>query len=165
MRVGAIANPRKEVTVKGTEEEVSNWLYKIPIYMDSQIKSGYIQEKLDENIGRIEIGKTEFLSVGVRIVVDVNYKTEETTEICVEIQRKVGSFDQSYEINYANEHLNNTIQAIKYISKNKEYNPERKLDSIPNSSINSSIDKSNEESSAWIVVILIIGIAVYILSR
>ena len=163
MRVGAIPNPRKDITVKGTEEEVSNWLYKIPIYMDSHIKSGYIEQKLDEHIGRIEIGKTEFLSLGVNIIIDVNYKTEEATELCIEVQRTVGSFDRSSEITYANEHLNNTIEAIKYISKNKEYNPQRKI----GSSSNSSIDNSNEDSSVagWLVVILISGLVLYILSR
>lgn len=163
MRRSAIPNPRREITVKGTEEEVNKWLYKIPIYMDTHIKSGYIEEKLDEHIGRLEIGKTEFISLGVRIVIDVNYKTEDTTELCVEIQRKIGSFDQTYEVNYANDHLNNTIQAIKYISKTKEYNPERKI----NSTTDSSIDKSNEESSlaGWLVVILISGLTIYILTR
>ena len=160
MRVGAIPNPRKEITVKGTEEEVSNWLYKIPIYMHTHIKSGYIQQKLDEQIGRIEIGKTEFLSLGVNIIIDVNYKSEEATELCIEVQRTVGSFDRSAEISYANDHLNNTVQAIKYISKNKEYNPERKINSVSNS----SIDKSNEDSSlvSGLVVFSILVILVFV---
>lgn len=143
MRVGAIPNPRREITVKGTEEEISKWLYKIPIYMDTHIKSGYIQQKLDEQIGRIEIGKTEFLSLGVNIVIDVNYMSEEASELCIEVQRTIGSFDRSAEISYANDHLNNTVQAIKYISKNKEYNPEKKINSFSDN----SIDKSNEDSS------------------
>lgn len=152
MRVGVIPNPRKEITVKGTEEEVGKWLYKIPLYMDSHIKGGYREEKLDEQIGRIIIGKSEFLSLGVRIVIDVNYKTEESTEICIEIQRVMGSFDNSAEIQYANEHLNNTIEAVKYISKNKEYNPERK---------NIETAEENVNYAGWIVLIVIVGSLIY----
>ena len=151
MRVGAIPNPKKTIIVKGGQEEVAKWLYKVCPYLNDNIKSGYIQEKLDENIGRLEIGKTEFLSLGARIVVDTNYKDDESTEVTVEIQRKVGAFDQSYEITYANEHLSNTVQAVQYVAQNKEYNPPKLEIS------NTEVTEKKKKSNPFVLFLAVIG--------
>jgi hypothetical protein len=118
---GAIPNPTKTITLKGNEDEVNRLLRKVCPYLNENIKSGYYEIKLDETLGKLEIGKTEFLSLGARIIIETNYKTEDSTEINFEIQRQVGAFDQTYEISYANEHLSNAVEAIKYLSKNPNY--------------------------------------------
>jgi hypothetical protein len=151
MRVGAIPNPKKTIVVKGTQEEVSKWLYKICPYLNEHIKSGYIQENLDENIGRLEIGKYEFLSLGACIVIDTNYKDDQSTEVNVEIQRKVGAFDQSYEITYANEHLSNTVKAIQFVSKNYDYNP------IIETPDNLTTSETKKKSNPLVLILAVIG--------
>ena len=65
--INAIPNPKRVVTIKGSEEEVNKWLYKICPYINDHIKSGYYQIKLDQTLGRLEIGKSEFLSLGCNI--------------------------------------------------------------------------------------------------
>ena len=55
------------------------------------------------------MSKTEALSLGVIIVVNLNYKEEKITEVNIEVQRKLGSFNKGAEVTYANVHINNRL--------------------------------------------------------
>ena len=61
---GAIPNLTKTITLKGNEDEANKLLRKVCPYLNENIKSGYYVIKLDENLGKLEIGKSEFLSLG-----------------------------------------------------------------------------------------------------
>lgn len=118
VRISSIPNPKKVFTVQKNVDFIKSLFPKITPYLNMSIKSGHIQHRLDNTIGELEIHKTEFLSLGVKILINANYKEAELTEISIEIQRQVGTFDQSHEVSQANTHLTNIVKAISYLIDN-----------------------------------------------
>ena len=55
---------------------------------------------------------SEFLSLGVFIDINLNEVSPTKTEINIEVRRKLGAFDTWVEVQNANEHIQNLINAI-----------------------------------------------------
>ena len=49
----------------------------------------------------------EFLSLGVYIDISVSSISDTKCKIEIEVSRKIGAFDQSYEVSKANDHIAN----------------------------------------------------------
>ena len=69
----------------------------------------YKFSKANEIFNQYTFESSEFLSLGVYVDINLNKITEDKTEITVEIRRKIGTFNQSYEITNANEHIEKTF--------------------------------------------------------
>ena len=76
---------------------------------------------------------TEFLSLGVYIDVNFSATSDTKTEITIEVRRKIGAFDKTYEVSQANEHIQNIITSISNgINLTEEQKQQIKLKNAPN---------------------------------
>ena len=104
MAVLAIPNPTRSFIVDFKLEEVKGKLRHLHI-----ISSKYTIERDNDIINHIVIGVREFLSLGVYIDIHLERHSEHSTNIKIEVRRKVGSFNESHEITYANQHIESVI--------------------------------------------------------
>ncbi|GEC78152.1 hypothetical protein [Flavobacterium aquatile] len=100
MAVFAIPNPKKTTQVDFPIDRV-----KFSVLNINLENNKYKFTKANEIFNQYTYEATEFLSLGVFIDINLNKISEEKTEITVEIRRKLGTFDQSFEVTKANEHL------------------------------------------------------------
>lgn len=122
-----IANPHKTLTLQFDLSTSKAILPKLSPYLSENIESDYHQTHFDELIGELHISKTEALSLGVVIVVNLSYKEEKITEVNIEVQRKLGSFNNGAEVTYANVHINNIVKAISALLQNPNWEPSGEL--------------------------------------
>lgn len=118
--ITSIPNPKKEIQVNFSNEQVQNVLSKLPQFMQHQKFGGYTFESYDPIIGELVMTKTEFLSLGVRIIIGAHEVEPGKTKLNMEVQRQIGSFDQSFEVTKANEHLNSATKAISQFLQNPQ---------------------------------------------
>lgn len=109
-----IPNPRKKVTVDFTVPEIKSALVKIPTYFNNK----YTLDKINDLLNQFTFGALEFLSSGVFADINLNYITETKTEIIVEVRRKIGAFDQWFEVQKANQHIDNLFNGISVLLTN-----------------------------------------------
>jgi hypothetical protein len=80
----------------------------------------YIQHQYDGVIGQLELVKTEFLSLGVSIMVNSNAISDNQSKINIEVRRQVGAFDQSYEVSEARRHLDKVVSGLSTLLQTPE---------------------------------------------
>ena len=155
-----IANPVKSLILKYSIEELHRIMPLLANYLAENIAVGYKHESFDSVINEVQISKSEDLSVGVLIVVNLNYKEENITEVTIEVQRKIGSFNRGIEVTNANIHLNNLVKALSYLIQNPDWKPTGKL-------YGEALIKENQQKmlnkSLWIVVAVFIIVGVIII--
>lgn len=115
-----IANPKKEICVNFSQDEVKEMLKKLSSYLVSNGQN-YKPHAYDEFLGQLKLHVYEFLSLGSYVVINVNYVDEKSTKISIEIQRAMGAFDEWHEVSKANRHLENVIKAISYLLQNPNH--------------------------------------------
>ena len=118
--IGAIPNPTRELTVQFSNEQVQTAMSNLSKYLIGSGVGNYIQHQYDGVIGQLELVKTEFLSLGVSIMVTANAVAENQTKLHVEVRRQVGSFDQSYEVTQAKSHLDKVVSGLSTLLQNPE---------------------------------------------
>jgi hypothetical protein len=110
---GMIPNPKKEITVDLPIEIVKKILNrKTFLNLLEPIKNGYIFTGYDEFLNQYTLSKTEFLSLGVNIDITLESVSNDKTKITIEVKRALGSFDNSMEVQLAQEHIQNILKAI-----------------------------------------------------
>lgn len=122
-----IANPHKTLTLQYDLSTLKTVLPKLGAYLSENIEVGYIQSQYDDVIGEVHISKTEALSLGVVIVVNLGYKEEKITDVNIEVQRKIGSFNNGTEVTNANLHINNCVKSISALLQNPDWQPSGEL--------------------------------------
>ena len=149
-----IANPHKTITLQFDLLTLKSVLPKLSLYLSENIESDYHQTHYDELIGELHISKTEALSLGVIIVVNLSYKEEKITEVNIEVQRKLGSFNNGAEVTHANVHINNVVRAISALLQNPnwESNGELKGEALTKENQQKTINK--------LLIIILIGIVI-----
>ncbi len=119
-----IPNPKKNVTIDFTMNEIKSALAKIPQYFGNK----YTLEKKNDLLNQFTFGALEFLSMGVFIDINLNYVTESKTDIIVEIRRKIGAFDQWVEVQKANQHIDTLFTGLSVLlAKVRQTNAENSL--------------------------------------
>ncbi|HMG16616.1 MAG TPA: hypothetical protein VK590_14260 [Saprospiraceae bacterium] len=100
--IGAIPNPKKSFHIERPIAIVLESIEYIPF-----LTTDYKLTRLNPTLNQITFEASELLSFGVYI--DINYMSvnETRTQVEIEIRRKVGSFDKSYEVTLANNHIVN----------------------------------------------------------
>jgi hypothetical protein len=118
--IGAIPNPTRELTVQFSNEQVQTAMSNLSKYLIGSGVGNYIQHQYDGVIGQLELVKTEFLSLGVSIMVNSNAISDNQSKINIEVRRQVGAFDQSYEVSEARRHLDKVVSGLSTLLQTPE---------------------------------------------
>jgi hypothetical protein len=120
--IGVIPNPKKSVTIaipfNKVNFAVSNLKSVIPFL--------HFREH-DEMFNSYTFAKNEFLSLGVLIDINLIDMGDNKTQINVEIRRKMGAFDESYEVQNASKHIQDVFNGISHIIKNGVPKPKQQV--------------------------------------
>lgn len=161
MAVFAIPNPKKTTQVDFPIERVKLSVLNISLENDK-----YKFSKSNEIFNQYTYEAFEFLSLGVYIDINLNKITDEKTEITVEIRRKLGTFNQSYEVTRANNHLDKIFNIIANLTiKNPQEIAEQNInhtnkDSEPKNKMYDEInenEKKTTKSNDWKVIVGLIS--------
>lgn len=104
--IHAIPNPVKTLTLDIPLEKVQKGVSIIPII------SKYKLFKATPVFNLSTFEAYETLSLGVYIDVSLSQINESKTSVTIEVKRKVGTFNQSYEVTKANGHIDSIVDAI-----------------------------------------------------
>ena len=102
-----LANPKKTLILDFPLDKV-----KVGVERISWLSASHKFTKGNPGINQYTFEAGEFLSLGVYIDIYLSAVSENKTEVKIEVRRKVGPFEQPYEITYANYHLENIIDLI-----------------------------------------------------
>jgi len=138
--IGAIPNPRKTITIDFPIEQVKVAARNI----DKVMKFCHFREENDM-FNSYKFSRSEFLSLGAFININLSSVSNTKTQVDVEISRQLGAFDEWVEVQKANKHVEEAINSIAFIIKN----------GIPESK--SDVQEEIGNKSSWPVII---GIAV-----
>ena len=108
--IGAIANPTKKVTIDFPISLVKDGVRNI-----SKVYKKYRMEKENPMFNQFTLEASEFLSLGVFIVINLTEHANNRTEINIEVRRKLGAFDNWVEVQNANEHIQKIIDGLSRI--------------------------------------------------
>jgi hypothetical protein len=98
--LNAIPNPQKSFQIEKSTLEINEALKNLCLYTKE-----YKIFKENELLSLFIYEASEFLSIGVYIDVNFSSVSENKTEVKIEVRRKVGTFNQSFEVTQANQHL------------------------------------------------------------
>jgi hypothetical protein len=139
--LNAIPNPKKTITIDFPIEKVKVAAKNINRVM----KFCHLREENDM-FNSYKFSRTEFLSMGAFININLLSVSQTRTQIDIEISRQMGAFDEWVEVQKAGKHLEDTINAIAYILKNGVPANKQQVE--------------NKDSGASTIVGIIIGIIV-----
>jgi hypothetical protein len=111
--IGAIANPTKKVTIDFPISRVKDAVRNI-----SKVYKKYTMEKENPLFNQFTLQASEFLSLGVFIDINLSEQGDNRTEINIEVRRKMGAFDEWIEVQNANQHIQNIIDALSRLLTN-----------------------------------------------
>lgn len=104
--LGAIPNPKKSFDLDFVSQEVYEKIKYLPLL------TKFKQFSKNDVLRTYRFEATEFLSFGVYADITISSISETKTKIEIEIVRKIGSFDKSYEVTEANQHIVTISEAI-----------------------------------------------------
>ena len=110
---GAIPNPRKTITIDFPIEQVKVAARNI----DKVMQFCHFREENDM-FNSYKFSRSEFLSLGAFININLSSVSNTKTQVDVEISRQLGAFDEWVEVQKANKHVEETINSIAYIIRN-----------------------------------------------
>lgn len=97
--IGAIPNPKKSFDIDFDSKEVFEKAQYLPLITKFRFNSK------NEVLKTYTFESFEFLSFGVYVDVSISSITEGKSKIEIEIRRKIGAFDKSYEVSEAGRHI------------------------------------------------------------
>jgi hypothetical protein len=106
--IGAVPNPKKTITIDFPIKKLKETIVFIPLTKEKTFKFTSKNEVF--NLYTFET--TELLSLGVYIDISLSEVSENKTTIEIEVRRKIGAFDKSFEITNANSHISKIIELI-----------------------------------------------------
>ena len=107
---GAIPNPRKTITIDFPISQVKVAARNI----DKVMQFCHFREENDM-FNSYKFSRSEFLSLGAFININLSSVSNTKTQVDVEISRQMGAFDEWVEVQKANKHVEETINSIAYI--------------------------------------------------
>jgi len=130
--IGAISNPKKSLVVDFSIEQLKSTIEFIPL-----LNEKYKFTSKNAILNAYTFEALEFLSLGIYADISLSKQNEERTEITIEIRRKVGAFDQAFEVSKANDHIAKLFELIsqcivlsdeeiKNLTEKKTNSPEKK---------------------------------------
>ena len=100
--IGAIPNPKKTLEIDFSVEQITSTIIFITL-KDNKYKF----TSKNDILKTFRFEAMEFLSLGVYIDISVSSISDTKCKIEIEVSRKIGAFDQSYEVSKANDHIAN----------------------------------------------------------
>jgi predicted RNA-binding protein with RPS1 domain len=105
--LGVIPNPKKSVTIQFPFDDVKEGVkYIVDMFPTYSLFNS------NEVMNIYTFSATETLSVGVYVDVAVVKVNDTTTQLDIEIRRKIGAFDTMAEVHNANIHLQNMVTLV-----------------------------------------------------
>jgi hypothetical protein len=98
--LGAIPNPKKSIEIDFSIDKITSTIEYIPLK-----NSKYKFTSKNEVLKTYRFEALEFLSLGVYIDISLSSISDTKSKIDIEVLRKVGAFDKTYEVSKANEHI------------------------------------------------------------
>jgi hypothetical protein len=137
----SIPNPKKTITIEFSIEQVMKSIPKISAASDTK----YGVSEVNAIFNQVTLECSEFLSLGVYIDFNLVKKSDTSTEITIEIRRKIGSFDTDVEIQNANYHFTDLVNHLSsvIVLSDEEFN--RKYSAV----LANIANKSNEDAKPW----------------
>ena len=123
MNFAMVSNPKKTVVVSFSLDKVLATYKRLIEGMsvnNTAIGVNYKIDTQDDILKQLTISATEMLSMGVYIDINLEEISSDKTGITVEVRRKIGSFDQSVEVQLANQHINNVLKTISELLTNPD---------------------------------------------
>ena len=151
--IGSIPNPTRELTLQFSNDQVQSAMSNLSKYLIGSGTGNYIQHQYDNVIGQLELIKTEFLSLGVSIMVTANTIAENQTKLHVEVRRQVGAFDQSYEVSQARTHLDKVVNGLSTLLQNPEV-----VNQFNDEEIKTKSSSETNTSLIWGVLVVIVSL-------
>jgi hypothetical protein len=111
--IGAIPNPTKSIVIDFPIQSVKDSIVHVP----TALKFTHFRES-NEMFNTYTFARSEFLSFGALINVNLTEISENKTQINIEIARQLGAFDNWVEVQKANEHVTGFINALAHIIAN-----------------------------------------------
>lgn len=127
MALFSIPNPTKKITIDFSLDKIKNGINRIPKYTSNKYKI----TSFNEVFNTYTLEALEFLSLGVFIDINLTIINENKTEIYIEIRRKIGTFDQNYEVTKANEHITKLISMLSELIVLSDSDFENKIRNTP----------------------------------
>ena len=140
-----IPNPKKTLTFKAPIEKVKEAIENLTTTLDKVNAGNYKLTENNEMIDQYVFNKTEPLSLGSNITLDL-IPMGDQTQVNIEVSRVLGSFDQGYEVTNAMNHIKNITNGILWY-----LNPEQSKEEMTKQT------KLNDGGQAIMVIVYIIG--------
>jgi len=100
--IGSIPNPKKSFQIDKSVDDINSALENLHLYSKT-----YRLNKANPLLKLYTFEATETLSLGVFIDATFAKVSDSITEVTIEVRRKIGSFDKSWEVSKANNHITN----------------------------------------------------------
>jgi hypothetical protein len=138
-----IPNPSKKVTVSFPIDQVQEGILRVPT-----LNNKYKMYKKNEMFNSFTLEAYEFLSMGVYIDFNLSEVSNDKTEIQIEIRRKIGAFDEWYEVQNANKHMETlTLSLSQAITMDK-----LEFEKLLSENTDTSQATQEQESSAGVII-------------
>jgi hypothetical protein len=158
MALFSIPNPKKNITIDFSIDKVKRATANIP----AANKTYFMFSTLD-SFNQYTLQCFEFVSAGVFIDINLNSVSENKTEVVIEVRRKIGSFDQSYEVTKANKHIDNIITCMSKVINMTDEEIKNMATKKPSSE--ESKEWYNKEWLVVLLMVLFLPIGIYALIR
>ena len=137
----SIPNPKKTITIEFPIDQVMKSIPKISAASDTK----YNVSEINAIFNQVTLDCVEFLSLGVYIDFNLVKKSDTSTEITIEIRRKIGSFDSDVEIQNANYHFTDLVNYLSsvIVLSDDEFN--KKYSAV----LTNIANKSDEDAKPW----------------
>ena len=154
--LGVISNPKKIIVVDFPLDKV-----KIGVERIAKLSNKYKFTKSNLIFNQTTYEATEFASLGVYIDINLSSKTENKTEITIEIRRKIGSFDRSHEVTKANQHIDNLLEIL---SKGISYS-ESDFIEVQETDKQGLLEKKKKQKKRRLIIWGVVFIVLFLLSK
>tara|TARA_B110000977_G_scaffold93567_1_gene123843 strand:+ start:813 stop:1301 length:489 start_codon:yes stop_codon:yes gene_type:complete len=153
--IGSIPNPKKTFIIPFAISKTFD-----AIQIITKLNKKYKLTKSNVAFNSATLEASELLSLGVYIDFNLTEISEMKTEVNIEVKRKLGSFDESHEVTYANEHISTLTDEL----SNALTKSDQEIKSIVNEVIKNK-DNSNKSwyntSLVWVWLVLFWPVGVY----
>lgn len=157
-----IPNPKKDITIDFTLEEVKAAVKGIPAYTLQKYKMHEVNDVFNQYV----LSALELLSLGVFIDINLKAVSETRTEVVIEVRRKLGAFDQWFEVDRANEHIAALTRVLTHLLQHGREPEKYPLPKAPTAA-EKQVAKRKEWNTNWIIIgsVLFIVLGLMVWSR
>ena len=137
----SLPNPKKTITIEFSIDQVMKGIPRISAASDTK----YNVTEINATFNQVTLECSEFLSLGVYIDFNLVKKSDTSTEVTIEIRRKIGSFDTDVEIQNAKYHFTDLVNHLSSVIVLSDYDFNTKYSAV----LANMLNKNNEDAKPW----------------